>query len=283
MQPISEMNESVDINTISTNNASDNISLNCGQNPSHLGGMSTPVTTPEPKSVSNPSGSRSEIHYPGVQNPSRIYDSKKNRKIVRIMTVMAYMFAVSLAAIVLSIYYAFLWNPNMQTNSNSTHFNLKITNLNTDVMSTIDSTDDTNAIDSNRVEMSDQVVANEQPIVSSAQLSLMTSLSGNKSDSGLTSGSLLLRPAISTMTYVKNSYVFVSNSTQTLIDGNKNVSKDLMSKTFASNVDKIISNKNIGREETTKILDKTNRTEINTNSIVDNQIEISLNTSQTKN
>lgn len=75
--------------------------------------------TPETKSASIQSGSRSEIHYPGVQNPSRIYHKKNKKKIFRIMTVMGYMFAVSLSAIVLSLYYTFLWKPDMQLQNNT--------------------------------------------------------------------------------------------------------------------------------------------------------------------
>ena len=273
MNPIIEMSESVDINTISTNNVSDNISLNYGQNQNNLGGNSTPVTTPEPKSVSNPSGSRSEIHYPGVQNPSRIYDSKRNKKIVRIMTVMAYMFAVSLAAIVLSIYYAFLWNPNMQIN-NSTHLYSKKTNIKPEVVPLIEEAD-IDAIESNQVQT--QVLSNDQPIASSAQL---LTPSDNLSDSQITTRSSM-SPTISPETNGRNS-VYSSNSSLSLNLEKQNASKHLISKTFTPNVEKIVSNKNNEREEkTTKILDETNRTEINT--IVDNQIEISLNTSQTQN
>lgn len=40
-----------------------------------------------------------------------IYESKEPKKIVRIITVLAYMFSVSFVAIVLSAYYLFLWEP----------------------------------------------------------------------------------------------------------------------------------------------------------------------------
>lgn len=40
-----------------------------------------------------------------------IYESKEPKKIVRIITVLAYMFSVSFVAIVLSVYYLFLWEP----------------------------------------------------------------------------------------------------------------------------------------------------------------------------
>lgn len=49
------------------------------------------------------------------EDPSkgRLYDTKRNKKIVRLMTVMAYVFSVSLAAIMLSLYYVFLWDPKL--------------------------------------------------------------------------------------------------------------------------------------------------------------------------
>lgn len=81
------------------------------------GGGTGVSETPEPKSSGSiPSGSRSEIHFPGGNQdpPSKMYESKKNKKIIRFMTVLAYMFSVSLAAIVLSLYYIFLWDPDMQ-------------------------------------------------------------------------------------------------------------------------------------------------------------------------
>ncbi|ESN98442.1 hypothetical protein HELRODRAFT_176915 [Helobdella robusta] len=38
--------------------------------------------------------------------------SKSNKKLIRLATVLAYVLAVSLAAIVLAIYYIFVWDPN---------------------------------------------------------------------------------------------------------------------------------------------------------------------------
>lgn len=46
---------------------------------------------------------------------AKIYETKRHKKIVRLMTVMAYVLSVSLAAIVLSLYYVFLWDPNMHS------------------------------------------------------------------------------------------------------------------------------------------------------------------------
>lgn len=41
----------------------------------------------------------------------KLYESKKNQRTVRVLTVCAYILTVSLAAIVLSAYYVFLWDP----------------------------------------------------------------------------------------------------------------------------------------------------------------------------
>lgn len=60
-------------------------------------------------------GEGGEIRFLGEQNKTKIYKSKKYRKIIRLMTVMGYVFSVSLAAIVLSLYYVFLWDPDMKT------------------------------------------------------------------------------------------------------------------------------------------------------------------------
>jgi hypothetical protein len=178
-----------DNNGTSTNNGSDNGSFSCGTNGTNLV-ASTPVVTPEPKSVSIPSGSRSEIHYPGVQNPSRIYESKKNRKIVRIMTVLAYMFAVSLAAIVLSLYYVFLWNPNMQIH-NSTNSKIINLNPNTEVPLLTHS-------NSNQNQVTKNIRTNEQPFIPSVQV-----LTLNRTEPTVSTVSTLKSRIPSTVTNVK--------------------------------------------------------------------------------
>jgi len=43
----------------------------------------------------------------------KLYESKKIRKVVRVLTVLAYLLSVSLAAIILSVYYLFLWDPKI--------------------------------------------------------------------------------------------------------------------------------------------------------------------------
>lgn len=42
----------------------------------------------------------------------KLYESKKNQRTVRVLTVLAYMLTVSLAALILSFYYVFLWRPS---------------------------------------------------------------------------------------------------------------------------------------------------------------------------
>ncbi|GAB0088276.1 uncharacterized protein DMENIID0001_026710 [Sergentomyia squamirostris] len=42
----------------------------------------------------------------------RLYEPKPNKKAIRILTVAAYVLCVSLAAIMLSLYYIFLWDPS---------------------------------------------------------------------------------------------------------------------------------------------------------------------------
>ncbi|XP_042861130.1 uncharacterized protein LOC122246557 isoform X2 [Penaeus japonicus] len=39
------------------------------------------------------------------------YEPKQNKKIIRLLTVIAYVISVSMAAIILSLYYVFLWDP----------------------------------------------------------------------------------------------------------------------------------------------------------------------------
>lgn len=45
----------------------------------------------------------------------KLYESKKNQRTVRVLTVFAYILTVSMAAIILSAYYVFLWRPASST------------------------------------------------------------------------------------------------------------------------------------------------------------------------
>lgn len=42
------------------------------------------------------------------------YEPKQNKKIIRLLTVIAYVISVSMAAIILSLYYVFLWDPQIK-------------------------------------------------------------------------------------------------------------------------------------------------------------------------
>lgn len=45
----------------------------------------------------------------------KLYEPKKKGKFIRVLIVMAYVLSVSLAAILLSLYYVFLWDPKIPT------------------------------------------------------------------------------------------------------------------------------------------------------------------------
>lgn len=55
----------------------------------------------------------------GEESKDRLYEPKHKKKLVRVLTVVAYVFFVSLAAIMLSLYYVFLWNGNQKDVSKS--------------------------------------------------------------------------------------------------------------------------------------------------------------------
>ncbi|XP_050308487.1 uncharacterized protein LOC126744931 [Anthonomus grandis grandis] len=50
------------------------------------------------------------VKFAGEEAKDRLYEPKHKKKLVRVLTVVAYVFFVSLAAIMLSLYYVFLWN-----------------------------------------------------------------------------------------------------------------------------------------------------------------------------
>lgn len=55
----------------------------------------------------------------------KLYESKKNQRTVRVLTVCAYVLTVSMAAIILSSYYVFLWDPSDASAKNAQHPNIK--------------------------------------------------------------------------------------------------------------------------------------------------------------
>ncbi|XP_043468675.1 uncharacterized protein LOC122502600 [Leptopilina heterotoma] len=52
-----------------------------------------------------------EIKLAQHESKESIYEPKHNKKLIRVLTVIAYLISVSLAAIILSLYYAFIWDP----------------------------------------------------------------------------------------------------------------------------------------------------------------------------
>ncbi|KAK6638562.1 hypothetical protein RUM43_006829 [Polyplax serrata] len=53
----------------------------------------------------------SDIKFAGNDNKVKMYEPKHRRKLVRVLTVVAYVFSVSLAAIILSLFYMFIYSP----------------------------------------------------------------------------------------------------------------------------------------------------------------------------
>ncbi|XP_043498623.1 uncharacterized protein LOC122521939 isoform X1 [Polistes fuscatus] len=52
-----------------------------------------------------------EIRFAGEERKDKLYEPKHKKKLIRVLTVIAYIIFVSMAAIILSLYYTFLWNP----------------------------------------------------------------------------------------------------------------------------------------------------------------------------
>lgn len=57
------------------------------------------------------SGLPNAVKFAGEESKDKLYEPKHMKKVVRVLTVIAYVFTVSLVAIMLSIYYVLLWNP----------------------------------------------------------------------------------------------------------------------------------------------------------------------------
>lgn len=56
-----------------------------------------------------------EVRFAGEERKDKLYEPKHKQKLVRVLTVVAYVIFVSMAAILLSLYYTFVWNPKGQT------------------------------------------------------------------------------------------------------------------------------------------------------------------------
>ncbi|EZA60396.1 hypothetical protein X777_13485 [Ooceraea biroi] len=55
-----------------------------------------------------------EVRLAGDERKDKLYEPKHKQKLVRVLTVVAYVIFVSMAAILLSLYYTFVWNPTDQ-------------------------------------------------------------------------------------------------------------------------------------------------------------------------
>ncbi|KAH0568332.1 hypothetical protein KQX54_020454 [Cotesia glomerata] len=52
-----------------------------------------------------------EVKLAGEESKDKLYEPKHRKKVFRVMTVIAYIILVSSAAIILSLFYVFIWNP----------------------------------------------------------------------------------------------------------------------------------------------------------------------------
>ncbi|XP_046491258.1 uncharacterized protein [Neodiprion pinetum] len=57
------------------------------------------------------SAAANEVKFAGEESKDKLYEPKHRQKLVRVLTVVAYVISVSLAAIILSLYYMFIWKP----------------------------------------------------------------------------------------------------------------------------------------------------------------------------
>jgi len=73
------------------------------------------VRSDEGCSVGSDTQDLNDVKYSAAEAAAsgKLYESKKIRKVVRVLTVLAYLLSVSLAAIILSMYYLFLWDPKI--------------------------------------------------------------------------------------------------------------------------------------------------------------------------
>lgn len=90
----------------------------------------------------------------------KLYEPKQNKKIVRIFTVILYMFSVSLGAILLSLYYVFLWkNPHTQA------INRRMDNTSTNTMLALEPT-----LSSDFLSVEDQFGPDQDQVTQSGRL-----------------------------------------------------------------------------------------------------------------
>ncbi|XP_063882060.1 putative transmembrane protein INAFM2 isoform X2 [Scylla paramamosain] len=71
--------------------------------------------------LGNDTKAPSPVRTPDDNHKESRYEPKQNKKIVRLLTVIAYVISVSMAAIILSLYYVFLWDPQMRYQPKAKH------------------------------------------------------------------------------------------------------------------------------------------------------------------
>lgn len=69
----------------------------------------------DPQQWAKPVSLDSNIKLAGDEAKDRLYEPKHKKKLIRVLTVVAYVFFVSLAAIMLSLYYLLLWRPTKKS------------------------------------------------------------------------------------------------------------------------------------------------------------------------
>ncbi|RZC38954.1 uncharacterized protein BDFB_014327 [Asbolus verrucosus] len=72
--------------------------------------MKNGINCAEPQWIKTNNLVDTSVKLAGEEAKDRLYEPKHKKKLVRVLTVIAYVFFVSLAAIMLSLYYVFLWN-----------------------------------------------------------------------------------------------------------------------------------------------------------------------------
>ena len=79
-----------------------------------------------------------------TQNKPKKVTSNANRKCIRLATVFAYIVSVSLAAVVLAVYYSLVWSPEIKTRIDDT---TTVSSINDAVTNIIDTTLNMSSID----------------------------------------------------------------------------------------------------------------------------------------
>lgn len=60
---------------------------------------------------------QNSVKLAGEEAKDKMYEPKQNKKLIRVLTVIVYVFSVSLAAIILSLYYMVFWQPQPKNNT----------------------------------------------------------------------------------------------------------------------------------------------------------------------